>query len=100
MHENYHGELYQYQTLDCPLHLVDKHFIEPIPGQERGRRKNPSDACFVCNVGKEALSDVGLGTVTNPKGAPLAGVQYVSVHYVLILVLGHITLKRLHKQNN
>ena len=35
-----------------------------------------------------------LGTVTNPKSKPLTGVQYVSVHCVLILVLGYITLKR------
>ena len=35
-----------------------------------------------------------LGTVTNPKSTPLTGVQYVSVHCVLILVLGYITLKR------
>ena len=33
------------------------------------------------------------GTVTNPKSTPLTGVQYVSVHCVLILVLGYITLK-------
>ena len=35
-----------------------------------------------------------LETVTNPKSTPLTGVQYVSVHCVLILVLGYITLKR------
>ena len=35
-----------------------------------------------------------LGTVTNPKSTPFTGVQYVSVHCVLILVLGYITLKR------
>ena len=34
------------------------------------------------------------GTVTNPKSSPLTGVQYVSMHCVLILVLGYITLKR------
>ena len=34
------------------------------------------------------------GTVTNPKSLPLTGVQYVSVHCVVILVLGYITLKR------
>ena len=37
---------------------------------------------------------VVLGTVTNPKSTPLTGVQYVSVHCVLILVLGYITLKK------
>ena len=35
-----------------------------------------------------------LGTVKNPKSTPLTGVQYVSMHCVLILVLGYITLKR------
>ena len=45
--------------IDCPLHLIDKHFIEPIPGQEGGIRKHPSHACFICNVSKEALSDAG-----------------------------------------
>ena len=34
------------------------------------------------------------GTVTNPKSTPLTGVQYVSMHCVLILVLGYVTLKR------
>ena len=29
------------------------------------------------------------GTVTNPKSSPLTGVQYVSMHCVLILVLGY-----------
>ena len=52
--------------VDCPLCLVDKDFVEPIPGQEWGRRKHPSHDCFVCNVSKEALSDAGLRTVTNP----------------------------------
>ena len=80
--------------VDCPLCLVDKHFIEPIPGQEGGRRKHPSCNCFVCNVSREALSDAGLGDSYKPKSSPLTGVQYVSVHCVLILVLGYITLKR------
>ena len=35
-----------------------------------------------------------LRTVTNPKSTPLTSVQYVSMHCVLILVLGYITLKR------
>ena len=52
---------------DCPFHLVDKHFIEPIPGQEGGRRKHPSHTCFICNVSKEALSDAGFGDGYKPK---------------------------------
>ena len=53
--------------VDCLLHLVDKHFIEPIPGQEGSRRKHPSCACFVCNVSKEALWDAGFGNSYKPK---------------------------------
>ena len=53
--------------VDCPLCLVDKHFIEPIPGQELGRRKHPSHACLICNVSKEALSDAGFGDSYKPK---------------------------------
>ena len=41
--------------------------FEPIPGQEGGRRKHPSCACFVCNVSKEALSDAGFGDSYKPK---------------------------------
>ena len=64
--------------VDCPLHLVDKQFIEPIPGQEGGRRKHPSHTCFVCNVSREALSDAGFGDSYKLKSTPLTGVQYVS----------------------
>ena len=53
--------------VDSPPCLVDKHFIEPIPGKEGGRRKHPSHACFICNVSKEALSDAGLGNSYKPK---------------------------------
>ena len=56
--------------VDSPLCLVDGHFIEPIPGQEGGKRKHPSHACFVCNVSKEALSDAGLGDSYKPKKFP------------------------------
>ena len=54
-------------TIDSPLCLVDRHFIEPLPGQEGGRRKHPSCACFVYNVSKEALSDAGFGDSYKPK---------------------------------
>ena len=55
------------EPVDSLLCLVDKHFIEPIPGQEGGGRKHPSCACFVCNVSKEALSDADLGDSYKPK---------------------------------
>ena len=53
--------------VDSSLCLVDKHFIEPILGQEWGRRKHPSCTCFVCNVRKEALSDAGFGDSYKPQ---------------------------------
>ena len=52
--------------VDCPICLVDKHFIEHIPGQEGGTRKQPSHNCFICNVSKEALSDAGFGDSYKP----------------------------------
>ena len=52
---------------DSPLCLVERHFIEPIPGQEGGRRKHPSHGYFICNVSREALSDAGLGDSYKPK---------------------------------
>ena len=53
--------------VDSPLHLVDRHFIESIPGQEWGKRKHQSHDCFVCNVSKEALSDDGFWDSYKPK---------------------------------
>ena len=68
MHDNSYGRIVPVpDPFDCPLCLVDKHFNEPIPGQEGGRRKHPSHACFICNVSKEALSDAGFGDSYNPK---------------------------------
>ena len=52
---------------DSPLCLVERHFLEPIPGQEGARRKHPSHSCFICNVSKEALSDAGFGDSYKPK---------------------------------
>ena len=79
--------------VDCPLCLVDKHFIEPIP--KKGPRES-TQATLVLYVmsAKRHCQMLVLGTVTNAKSAPLTGVQYVSMHCVLILDLGDITLKR------
>ena len=52
---------------DSPLCLVERHFIESIPGQEGARRKHSSHGCFICNVSREALSDAGLGDSYKPK---------------------------------
>ena len=32
--------------VDCPLHLDNKHFIDPIAGQEGGRRNHPKQCLF------------------------------------------------------
>ena len=74
--------------VDSPLCLVDKHFIEPIPGQEGGRRKHPSRACLYVMSAKRHCQMLVWGTVTNQKSSPLPGVQYVSMHCVMILLLG------------
>ena len=96
MHNNSRGRIVPVpDSVDCSLHLVDKHFIEPIPGQEGGRRKHPIHALvsYVMSA-KRHCQMLVLGTVTNPKSTSLTGVQYVNMHCVLILVLGYITLKR------
>ena len=53
--------------VDFPLCLVDKYFIETIPGKKGGRRKHPSCTCFIYNVSKEALSHAGFGDSYKPK---------------------------------
>ena len=80
--------------VDCPLCLVDKHFIEPIPDQEGGRISTQAALVLFVMSTKRHCHMLVLGTVTNPKSTPLTCLQYVSMHCVLILVLGYITLKR------
>ena len=68
MHDNSHWGIVPVQDpVDSPLHLVYRHFIEPIPGQEGGRRKHPSCTYFIHNISKEALSDAGLGDIYKSK---------------------------------
>ena len=80
--------------VDSPLCLVDKHFIEPIPGYEGVGESTQAALVLYVMSAKRHCQMLVLGTVTNPKSSPLTGVQYVSMHCVLILVLGYITLKR------
>ena len=80
--------------VDCPLSLVDKHFIEPIPGQEGVAESTQAALVLYVMSTKRHCQMLVLWTVTNPKSTPLTGVQYVSMHCVLILVLGYITLKK------
>ena len=80
--------------VDCPLCLVDKHFIEPIPGKEGVGESTQAMLVSYVMSAKRHCQMLVWGTVTNPKSTPLTGVQYLSMHCVLILVLGYITLKR------
>ena len=80
--------------VDCPLCLVDKHFIEPIPGQEGVAESTQAVLVLYVMSAERHCQMLILRTVTNPKSTALIGDQYVSMHCVLILVLGYITLKR------
>ena len=80
--------------VDSPLCLVDKHFIEPILGQEGVGESTQAALVSYIMSAKRHCQMLVWGTFTNPKSSPLTSVQYVSVHCVLILVLGYITLKR------
>ena len=62
---------------------------------KKGVRESPQ-AMLVSYVmsAKRHCQILVLGTVTSANSTPLTGVQYVSMHYVLILVLGYTTLKR------
>ena len=82
------------EPVDCPLCLADKHFIEPIPGQEGVGESTQATLVLYVMSAKRHCQMLVWGTVTNPKSTPLTGVQYVSMHCVFILVLGYITLKR------
>ena len=95
MHDNSHGELYQFQTL---LTLPSAWLIDTLlsPYQTKKGLGESTQAAVVSYVmsAERHCQMLVWGTVTNPKSSPLTGVQYVSVHCVLILVLGYITLKR------
>ena len=95
MHDNSHGELYQYQTL---LNVPSAWLINTLLSLYKAKKAvgESTQTVLVLYVmsAKRHCQMLVLGTVTNPKSTPLTGVQYVSVHCVLILVLGYITLKR------
>ena len=95
MHDNSHGELCQFQTL---LTLYSAWLINTVlsPYQAKkgvGESTQATLVLYVMSTERHCQMLVW-GTVTNPKCSPLTSVQYVSVHCVLILVLGYITLKR------
>ena len=95
MHDNSHGELHQFQTL---LTLPSAWLIDTLlsPYQAKKGVGESTQAALVSYVmsAKRHCQMLVWGTVTNPKSSPLTGVQYVSMHCALILVLGYITLKR------
>ena len=63
--------------VDCLICLVDKHFTEPIPGQEEGRRSTQASLVLYVMSAKRHCQMLVLGTVTDPKCTPLTGDQYV-----------------------
>ena len=95
MHDNSHGELCQFQIL---LSLLSAWLIDTLwsPYQAKKGLGESTQAALDSYVmsAKRHCQMLVWGTVTNPKSSPLTGVQYVSVHCIMILVLGYITLKR------
>ena len=95
MDDNSHRELCQFQTL---LTVPSAWLIDTLlsPYQAKKGVGESTQATLVSYVmsAKRHCQMLVLGTVTNPKSSPLTGVQYVSMHCALILVLGYITLKR------
>ena len=91
MHDNSHGELHQFQTL--PSAWLRDTSLSPYQAKKGlGESTQAAVVLYVISAERHCQMLVW-GTVTNPKSSPLTGVQYVSVHCVLILVLGYITLK-------
>ena len=95
MHDNSHGELYQYQTLlTVPSAWLINTLLSPYQAKKGVGESTQAMLVSYVMSAKRHCQMLVLGTVTNPKSTPLTGVQYVSMHCVLILVLGYITLKR------
>ena len=95
MHDNSHGELYQYQTLwTVPSAWLINTLLSPYQAKKGvGETIQAMIVLYVMSA-KRHCQMLVLGTFTNPKRAHLTCVQYVSMHCVLILVLGYITQKR------
>ena len=92
MHDNSHRELHQFQTL--PSAWLRDTLLSPYQAKKGlGESTQAAVVLYVMSAERHCQMLVW-GTVTNTKRSPLTGVQYVSVHCVLILVLGYITLKR------
>ena len=95
MHDNSHGELYQFQTLwTVPSACLINTLFSPYQAKKGVGESTQAVLVSYVKSAKRHCQMLVLGIVTNPKSTPLTGVQYGSVHCVLILVLGYITLKR------
>ena len=95
MHDNSHGELCQCQTLlTVPSAWLINTSLSPYQAKKGVGESTQAVLVSYVMSAKRHCQMLVLGTVTNPKTTPLTDVQYVSVHCVLILVLGYITLKR------
>ena len=92
MHDNSHGELCQFQTLSSAW-LRDTSQSPYQAKQGLGESTQATVVSYIMSAERHCEMLVW-GTVTNQKSLPLTGVQYVSMHCALILVLGYITLKR------
>ena len=95
MHDTSHRELYQYQTLlTVPSAWLLNTLLSPYQAKKGvGENTQAMLVSYVMSTKKHCQMLI-LGIVTNPKSTPLTDVQYVSIHCVLILILGYITLKR------
>ena len=95
MLDNSHGELCQFQTL---LTLPSAWLINTLLSPYQAKKGVGESIQYVLILyvmpAKRHCQILVWGTVTNTKSTPPTGVQCVSLHCVLILVLGYITLKR------
>ena len=95
MHDHSHRELYQCQTrLTVPSAWLINTLLSPYQARKGVGEGTQATLVWYVMSGKRHCQLLVLGTVTNPKSTPLTGVQYVSMHCILILVSGYITLKR------
>ena len=80
--------------VDCPFTWLINTLLSPYQAKKGvGESTQAALVSYVMSA-KRHCQMLVFGTVINPKSTPLTGVQYVSVHCILILVLSYITLKR------
>ena len=95
MHDNSHGELHQFQTLlTLPSVCLIDTLLSPYQAKKRVRESTQAAVVSYVMSAERHCQMLVWGHLQTQKSSPLTGVQYVSVHCVLILVLGYITLKR------